>query len=145
VRASCAWVAERAEFVRIEQGAIAGYARDLEAVAVGSSHDPGQRNGADAPTDAALDLGDADREARAGFAVCLNAINFGSVEAEQLLEHGSPAEVELRACAVHAVELLASATAGRLSPPRLDQLLWNRGRGARYKARPRPRCRTTAY
>ena len=68
-----------------------------------------------------------------------------AIEAEELLEHGSAAEVELRAAAVHAVELLAAATGGRLSPPQLDQLLWNRGRGARYKALPRPRCRNTAY
>jgi putative queuosine salvage protein len=68
-----------------------------------------------------------------------------AIETEDLLEHGSAAEVELRAAAVHTVELLAAATDGRLSPPQLDQLLWNRGRGARYKALPRPRCRTTAY
>ena len=67
------------------------------------------------------------------------------IEAERLLEHGSAAEVELRACAVHAVELLATATDSHLSPAALDELLWNRGRGARYKALPRPRCRTTAY
>ena len=309
MRSACAWVAARAEFVGIEEGAIAGYAAELEVAA--SSF--GLTKTGD-PADAALDLGDADREARAAFAVCLDAINFGSgwwptirkrpghsgfftvaagvaerfrqrgawttaelaridpvevaaalgqdadhplmeqfaaslrdvgarvgadhgasfarladaahgsapaladllagwaafadaseyagrpvpffkraqlaaadldragvvkladldrltafadnlvphvlrvdgvlrldpglraaIEAERLLEHGSPAEVELRACAVHAVELLATATADRLSPPRIDQLLWNRGRGARYKARPRPRCRTTAY
>jgi len=314
VRAACAWVAKRASFVGIEQGAIEGYARELETAAAASTRDPGEPDAAADPTDAALDLGGADREARAAFAVCLNAINFGSgwwptirkrpghsgfftvaagvaerfrergawtaaelavidataiavtlgqdpqhplmeqfaaslrdvgahvaadhggsfaqvaddargsapvladllagwtafadvseyegrpvpffkraqlaaadldragvarladldrltafadnllphvlrvdgvlrldpglrdaIEAEQLLEHGSPAEVELRAGAVHAVELLSTATEARLSPPRLDQLLWNRGRGARYKALPRPRCRTTAY
>jgi hypothetical protein len=308
VRAACAWVAERATLVRIETGAIEGYARDLES----GAHGPRDREADDAA--AATEIGPADRESRAAFAVCLNAINFGSgwwptirkrpghsgfftiaagvaerfrgegawtaaelaaidaaavaetlaqdpahplmeqyaaslrdvggrvgaehsasfaqladaaagsaaaladllaawpafadaseyegrrvpffkraqltaadlaragvvsladlnsltafadnlvphvlrvdgllrldpglrgsLEAEELLEHGSAAEVELRACAVHAVELLAAATGGRLSPPRLDQLLWNRGRGDRYKALPRPRCRTTAY
>jgi len=67
------------------------------------------------------------------------------IESGQLLEHGSPEEVELRACAVHAVEHLADATGRLLSPAEIDSALWNRGRGARYKSRPRPRCRTTAY
>ncbi len=68
-----------------------------------------------------------------------------TIEAGELLEHGSPEEVELRACAVHAIELLAAATGADLSPPEIDALLWNRGRHPRYKALPRPRCRNTAY
>lgn len=68
-----------------------------------------------------------------------------AIEAERLLVHGSPPEVELRACAVHAVELLAAATGGRLSPPEIDSALWNRGRDRRYKSIPRPRSRNTAY
>jgi hypothetical protein len=68
-----------------------------------------------------------------------------SIEAEDLLEHGSPAEVELRACAVHAIELLSAASGQRLAPADIDYLLWNRGRGARYKSIPRPRSRGTAY
>ncbi|HEX3735714.1 MAG TPA: queuosine salvage family protein [Solirubrobacterales bacterium] len=67
------------------------------------------------------------------------------IEAAELLLHGSPEEVELRAGAVHAIELLAAASGGRLSPSRIDGLLWNRGREPRYKALPRPRCRNTAY
>lgn len=67
------------------------------------------------------------------------------IEAGELLEHGSPEEVELRACAVHAIELLAAASDGCLSPPQIDALLWNRGREPRYKALPRPRSRNTAY
>jgi hypothetical protein len=65
------------------------------------------------------------------------------IEAAELLEHGSPEEVELRACAVHAIELLAAA--GPLPPAEIDSALWNRGRGCRYKALPRPRSRNTAY
>jgi Queuosine salvage protein len=61
----------------------------------------------------------------------------------ELLEHGSPEEVEIRACAVHAVELL-SAECG-VAPHRLDALLWNRGQMPRYKRDPRHRARTTAY
>jgi len=67
------------------------------------------------------------------------------IEAGELLEHGSPEEVELRACAVHAIELLAAATSHRLSPAQIDAILWNRGRAGRYKSVPRPRSRNTAY
>jgi hypothetical protein len=67
------------------------------------------------------------------------------IDAGELLTHGSAAEVELRACAVRAVDLLADATDRRLSPAEIDGLLWNRGRAERYKSRPRPRSRNTAY
>lgn len=65
------------------------------------------------------------------------------IEAEELLEHGSPEEVELRACAVQAVELLVATSP--LTPAEIDSALWNRGRAERYKALPRPRSRNTAY
>lgn len=65
------------------------------------------------------------------------------IEAEELLVHGSPEEVELRACAVHAIELLAAAC--DLSPAEIDSALWNRGRDPRYKSLPRPRSRNSAY
>jgi hypothetical protein len=65
------------------------------------------------------------------------------IEAEELLAHGSPEEVELRAAAVHAVELLAAASG--LAPAEIDSALWNRGRNRRYKSLPRPRSRNTAY
>lgn len=65
------------------------------------------------------------------------------IEAADLLIHGSAEEVELRACAVHAIELLAAATP--LSPAEIDGVLWNRGGEARYKAVPRPRSRNKAY
>jgi hypothetical protein len=68
-----------------------------------------------------------------------------TIDAGDLLVHGCREEVELRACAVHAVELLSEATDGRLSPAQIDAALWNRGSGARYKSRPRPRSRNTAY
>jgi Potential Queuosine, Q, salvage protein family len=67
------------------------------------------------------------------------------IEAGQLLDHGSPEEVELRACAVHAVELLASARGADLAPAQIDAVLWERGGDARYKSLPRPRSRNTAY
>lgn len=64
---------------------------------------------------------------------------------------GSEEEIEIRACAVHAVELLVAALAGDATGGRpitareLDIALWERGRSASYKARPRHRTRTTAY
>ena len=65
------------------------------------------------------------------------------IEAGELLDHGSPEEVELRACAVHAIGLLAAAS--DLTPAEIDSALWNRGRNPRYKSVPRPRSRNTAY
>ncbi len=67
------------------------------------------------------------------------------IAAGTLLVHGSPEEVELRACAVHAVELLAAACGHRLSPAQIDLVLWTRGQQPRVKAHPRPRARCIAY
>jgi hypothetical protein len=66
------------------------------------------------------------------------------IDGEQLLEHDSPEEVEIRACALHAVELMVESR-GNTTVQELDYLLWNRGQEPRYKARPRHRARTTAY
>jgi hypothetical protein len=64
------------------------------------------------------------------------------IDSGELLEPGGE-EREIRACAVHACELIA----GELGvPPRtLDTWLWNRGQEPRYKALPRHRCRTFFY
>ena len=70
------------------------------------------------------------------------------LDAGELLTPGEPAEVEIRAVAVHAVERLVDALADTehpLNAMTLDGILWHRGAGAAYKARPRHRCRTTAY
>ena len=261
VRSACEWVAGRARSVRIEAGALAPYAAGLPDNAESPAPDP------------ATELVEGDREARAAFVLCLDAINFGSgwwptirkrsgrsgyftiaaglterfrdsgpwsaaelaeleaedvaaavgqdaahplmahyaaalndvgdhvgadhgsrfeavVEAAQgsapalagqlaewrafadastyegrlvpffkraqiaaadldrmgvaeLLEHDSPEEVELRACAVHAIELLSAATL--LVPAEIDAALWSRGAAQRYKSLPRPRSRNTAY
>jgi hypothetical protein len=66
------------------------------------------------------------------------------IERGELIEHGSPEEVEIRACAVHAVELIVASGPGAQAA-RVDQLLWQRGQGRRYKATPRHRSRCTAY
>ena len=68
----------------------------------------------------------------------------GRIEEGLLLEHGSPEEVEIRACALHAVELLVAAH-GETTATAVDNVLWNRGALPRYKARARHRARTTAY
>ena len=68
----------------------------------------------------------------------------GRIDAGFLLENGSPEEVEIRACALHAVELLVEAR-GDLNATVVDNVLWNRGALPRYKARARHRARTTAY
>ena len=60
----------------------------------------------------------------------------------------SEEEVEIRACGLHAVELLVArrSAAGRpATAQQLDQLLWNRGQSPRIKAVPRHRTRTTFY
>ena len=66
------------------------------------------------------------------------------IESGQLIEHDSPEEVELRACALHAVELLVAAH-GATTATAVDNTLWNRGGEPRYKAIPRHRARTTDY
>ncbi len=64
------------------------------------------------------------------------------IDAGELLPPGRE-EREIRACAVHACELIAPRLA--VVPRVLDTWLWNRGQLPRYKAVPRHRTRTTAY
>jgi hypothetical protein len=68
----------------------------------------------------------------------------GRIERGELIEHGSREEVEIRACALHAVELIAAQRADSCAAD-IDQLLWLRGGEPRYKAQPRHRARCTAY
>src|SRR4051794_40856530 len=68
----------------------------------------------------------------------------GRIDEGLLLEHGSPEEVEIRACALHACELLVAAH-GDTTATAVDNALWQRGGSPRYKAQPRHRARTTAY
>jgi hypothetical protein len=70
------------------------------------------------------------------------------IDRGELIEHGSPEEVEIRACAVHAVELLVAAAGLVPTHPnaaQVDEILWNRGQAPEYKAVPRHRSRSTAY
>jgi hypothetical protein len=68
------------------------------------------------------------------------------VDSGRRLTLGGP-EREIRACALHACELIAQRTG---VPARtIDTWLWTRGqaggRGTQYKSRPRHRCRTVFY
>jgi Potential Queuosine, Q, salvage protein family len=64
------------------------------------------------------------------------------IDSEQLLPPGEE-EREIRACALHACELLAERTG---IPPRiLDVRFWNRGQALEYKAVPRHRTRSVYY
>jgi hypothetical protein len=65
----------------------------------------------------------------------------------ELIEHGSAEEVEIRACALHAVELIVAARAAtaHATAAEVDQHLWQRGQQPAYKAVPRHRSRCTAY
>jgi hypothetical protein len=62
----------------------------------------------------------------------------------ELIDHGSPEEVEIRACSVHAVEMIVAARPG-IRAADVDVVLWQRGQQPEYKASPRHRCRCTAY
>jgi hypothetical protein len=70
------------------------------------------------------------------------------IEAGELIPAGSAEEVEIRACAVHAVELIKAnlyRSGHKVTSAGLDYLLWNRGRQPYYKAYPRHRTRTVFY
>jgi len=70
------------------------------------------------------------------------------IEAGKLIAAGSPEEIEIRACALHAVELIKSALnvcGHKFTSMGLDFLLWNRGQQPAYKSIPRHRSRTVFY
>jgi len=70
------------------------------------------------------------------------------IAAGTLIPAGSAEEVEIRACALHAVELLKKEILKSeriVNSPQLDYLLWNRGQQPHYKAVPRHRTRCVFY
>lgn len=72
----------------------------------------------------------------------------GRIDSEEPIPPGSPEEIEIRACALHAVELIKKAileSGKHVTSYGLDFLLWNRGQQPFYKARPRHRARTVFY
>jgi hypothetical protein len=66
------------------------------------------------------------------------------INREELIPAGSPEEQEIRACALHAVELIRDRLDG-VTSMQLDYVLWNRGQQPRYKAQPRHRTRSVFY
>jgi putative queuosine salvage protein len=71
------------------------------------------------------------------------------VDSGALIPAGSSEEVEIRACALHAVELMVQQLRGTgkdISPAMVDYFLWNKGQHPLYKAaKPRHRTRTVYY
>jgi hypothetical protein len=70
------------------------------------------------------------------------------INREELIPAGSIEELEIRAAAVHAVELIRAALRRRgelVTSMQLDYVLWNRGQQPAYKAQPRHRTRTVFY
>ena len=71
------------------------------------------------------------------------------IEAVEDIPVGSTAELEIRACGVHALELLAAEVRTTRRPDlttgSLDNVLWNLGAAATYKAVPRHRSRCVFY
>ena len=70
------------------------------------------------------------------------------IETAALIPAGSSEEIEIRAGAVHAVELIKKSICDSGQPvtsSQLDYYLWNRGQSPNYKAVPRHRTRTVYY
>ena len=70
------------------------------------------------------------------------------IDAGELIPSGSAEEIEIRACALHAVELLKNElnrSGHNVTSMELDFLLWNRGQQPAYKSIPRHRARTVFY
>lgn len=74
---------------------------------------------------------------------------INDIELERLIPAGSDEEIEIRACCVHAVELMINAAeeAGvRWTARDVDQVLWHQGQKPRYKKNgKRHRTRTVFY
>ena len=71
------------------------------------------------------------------------------IDREELIPAGSEEEIEIRACAVHAVERIKESLTVRganVTSMGLDYVLWNRGQERHYKSiKPRHRTRTIYY
>lgn len=65
------------------------------------------------------------------------------IDNKELIEAGCSYEIELRACAVHAVEIMA-AKSGRTAIE-LDRILWHRAQEEHYKSITPHRCETKFY
>jgi hypothetical protein len=66
----------------------------------------------------------------------------------EFLPSGCSEEIEIRSCALHAVELLVDelrSCGHEVNALILDNLLWHRGQGAVYRSQPRHRTKTVFY
>lgn len=73
---------------------------------------------------------------------------LATIEAEELIAPGTAQEIEIRACGVHAVELIRSELerlGHQVNSAKIDTFLWTSGSDPRYKALPRHRTRTVCY
>lgn len=81
--------------------------------------------------------------------LCYDISLADRIDREELIVSGSEEEIEIRACAVHAVELMCRSLRANESPVTaagLDYVLWNRGQQRHYKTiKPRHRTRTVFY
>lgn len=70
------------------------------------------------------------------------------IDAGELIESGSEEEVEIRAVALHAVEVMSGVMQGQaeaLRPYQIDQRLWEYGQSPSIKSSPRHRTRCSFY
>jgi Potential Queuosine, Q, salvage protein family len=70
------------------------------------------------------------------------------IDDQKLIARDSNEEIEIRACALHAVELMTRyfRESGKpFTALHLDYLLWNRGQQPSYKSRPRHRAKSWFY
>jgi Potential Queuosine, Q, salvage protein family len=67
------------------------------------------------------------------------------IDSGDMLDAGNAEETELRACAVHVVEMMVAAVNRHVTAVNFDHLLWNRGYEPEFYARPRHRTKTVWY
>lgn len=67
------------------------------------------------------------------------------IDAGVMVEEGSREEMELRASAVHAVELMKQSADGKATSVNIDHILWNRGYEQDIYAKPSHRTMTVWY
>lgn len=67
------------------------------------------------------------------------------IDRGDMIAAGSAEETEIRACAIHAVELMKRAADGKATSVNLDHILWHRGYEPDIYARPKHRTMTVWY
>ena len=67
------------------------------------------------------------------------------IENGELIGSGSAEEIEMRACAVHAAELVRAAMGRAVTAREIDQALWTRGQEIRGRVATRPHLTRCTY